>query len=264
MLSEFYQKVLRVHLNESQYLLLKILVLLLQSQRQVRLSVLARVFPQPIQYPSRICCLQRFLAIPQLSLPLLWHPIIKCWLRRKFKASHQNKNARYLWQSSKSKYLLVSIDRTQWRDKNLFVASLIWKRHAIPLHWQLLPKVGSSSLSEQKKLLIPVLKLLKSMSIVIIGDREFHSAKLGQWLQGNKVDFILRQKANAYVQILNSEYQPLNRQGFEVSDKLFYHGIHCNKTEDLGDFNLAVYCQRGRKKKKAYDPWYLLTSILPQ
>lgn len=85
MLPKFYQKVLQAHLTQSQYLLLELLVLLLQSQRQVKLFTLARVFPQPIQYASRIRCLQRFLQLPQISLPLLWHPIIKYCLKQEFK-----------------------------------------------------------------------------------------------------------------------------------------------------------------------------------
>jgi len=40
MLSESYQKTLRAHLNESQYLTLQLLLLLLQVHRQVKLSVL--------------------------------------------------------------------------------------------------------------------------------------------------------------------------------------------------------------------------------
>jgi len=40
MLSESYQKTLRAHLNESQYLTIHILLLLLQVHRQVKLSVL--------------------------------------------------------------------------------------------------------------------------------------------------------------------------------------------------------------------------------
>ena len=53
MLPPSYQKILRTHLNESQYLTLQLLLLLLQAHRQVKLSVLASVFPQPIQYQSR-------------------------------------------------------------------------------------------------------------------------------------------------------------------------------------------------------------------
>jgi hypothetical protein len=77
MLPPSYQKILRTHLNESQYLTLQLLLLLLQAHRQVKLSVLASVFPQPIQYQSRKRNLQRFLVLPQLCVKLLWFPLIK-------------------------------------------------------------------------------------------------------------------------------------------------------------------------------------------
>lgn len=85
MLPPFYQKVLRAHLSEAQYLTLVLLVMLLQSQRQIQLARLASVFPQPIQYKSRIRNLQRFLILPQLSVRLLWFPILNFWLRHEYK-----------------------------------------------------------------------------------------------------------------------------------------------------------------------------------
>ena len=264
MLPEFYQKVLQAHLNQSQYLLLKIVILLLQSQRQVQLSHLARLFPQPIQYNSRLRCLQRFLALPQLSLPLLWHPIIKYWLRREFKYSvnlGNRKTRRRKFKSSHSHHVVVIIDRTQWREKNLFVASVLWGNHSLPIHWRLLSKLGNSSLQEQKTLLIPVLKLLKSLPILLIGDREFHSAQLGKWLQDNGVDFILRQKANNYIQTFTEDYQPLKQFGFERGDKLFYHQVRSHKDKQLGDFNLAVYWPKPTRSRKYPEPWYLLTTL---
>jgi hypothetical protein len=88
MLPPFYQTTLRAHLNESQYLTLQLLLLLLQAHRQVKLSVLASVFPQPIQFASRKRNLQRFLVLPQLSIKLLWFPLIKYWLRQE-RTGHQ-------------------------------------------------------------------------------------------------------------------------------------------------------------------------------
>jgi hypothetical protein len=70
MFPESYQKTLRVHLNESQYITIQLLLLLLQVHRQVKLSVLASVFPQPIQYGSRKRNLQRFLNLPRLNVKM--------------------------------------------------------------------------------------------------------------------------------------------------------------------------------------------------
>lgn len=113
MLTEFYQKVLLTHLSESQYLTLQLLIKFLQTYRQVKLFNLARVFPQPIQYSSHIRNLQRFLLLPHISLELLWHPIIKYWLRQAFKGraitgnrAHQRKRLK----QRKHGYVMVVID----------------------------------------------------------------------------------------------------------------------------------------------------------
>jgi hypothetical protein len=68
MLPASYHPPLRAHLSETQYLTLQLLLLLLQVHRQVKLSTLASVFPQPIHYCSRKRNLQRFLVLPQLIL----------------------------------------------------------------------------------------------------------------------------------------------------------------------------------------------------
>ena len=77
MFPQFYQRVLETHLSPTQYLTLQLLILLLQSHRQVSLARLAQLFPQPIKYESRLRNLQRFLNLPNLSAKLLWFPIIK-------------------------------------------------------------------------------------------------------------------------------------------------------------------------------------------
>jgi hypothetical protein len=53
MLPASYQKILKAHLSESQYITLHLLILLLQHHRQVTLGTLASVFLQPIQAESR-------------------------------------------------------------------------------------------------------------------------------------------------------------------------------------------------------------------
>ena len=53
--------------------------------------------------------------------------------------------------------LLIAIDRTQWGCINLLTIALIWHKRAIPLYWCLLPKLGSSNLSEQTLTLEQVL-----------------------------------------------------------------------------------------------------------
>jgi len=68
MLPTFYQTHLKKQLTHVQFILLTILLSLIQSEKQVRLERLARVFPYPITAESRRRKLLIFLDLPQLTL----------------------------------------------------------------------------------------------------------------------------------------------------------------------------------------------------
>ncbi|WP_228059132.1 hypothetical protein [Nostoc sp. LEGE 06077] len=72
------------------------------------------------------------------------------------------------------------MDRTQWKENNVLMVSVIYQKRAWPIYWCLLEKDGSSNPAEQQKVLRPVIRLLKNYKLVIIGDREFHSVELAQ------------------------------------------------------------------------------------
>ena len=155
MLPSFYQIHLQEQLKVTEYLTLKILVYLLACHKQVSLELLASLMPYPIQFESRRRSIQRFLKLDCLQIERLWFPIVQEILKEKVK-NHKS--------------LKLAIDRTQWRDKNVFVISLIWDKRAIPLFWQLLDKKGSSNIAEQQSLITPILALLKDYKIIILGD----------------------------------------------------------------------------------------------
>ena len=112
----------------------------------------------PLKRESRRRRLQRFLILPLISIPVLWFAIIKYILRTRF--------------NKKSSQLILAIDRTQWRDKNLFIVSIILEKRSWPIYWKLLDKKGSSNFREQKALLRPVLRLLKGYEVIVLGDTE--------------------------------------------------------------------------------------------
>ena len=66
MLPQFYQTHLQQQLTRAQFLVLGLLLNVLQSEKQVKLERLARMFPYPITIESRRRKLQRFLELPQL------------------------------------------------------------------------------------------------------------------------------------------------------------------------------------------------------
>jgi hypothetical protein len=164
----------------------------------VRLERLARVFPYPITTESRRRKLQRFLDLPQLTIALIWFPLIVYWLRT---------------YCSVGQTLSIAIDRSQWGCINLFTIALIWQKRAIPLYWSVLPKLGNSNLQEQTVALQQVLPLLKEYKVIVLGDREFCSVDLGNWLKAMGVSFCLRLKKNHCLATENSIWQRLDQLG---------------------------------------------------
>ncbi|PLZ29164.1 hypothetical protein CBP27_01995 [Fischerella thermalis WC542] len=199
MLPKFYQNCAHYVLTPAQYKMLEILLMLLQIHKTVTIEKLATVFPQPIRFESRRQSIQRFLLLPQSSIPYLWFPLIKRWVKNSFKAGN--------------KRLIFAIDRTQWRSQNVFVISLIEQKRAIPVYWLLLPKRGCSNLGEQKKLIRPLLQLFKEYQMLVLGDREFHSIKLANWLHSKGIDFVLCQKKGTYIRQENQSHQRLQSLG---------------------------------------------------
>lgn len=245
MLPQFYQTCLQKYLSPSQLITLETLVWLLQTQKQVRLERLAALFPLPILYESRRRHIQRFLLLSQLSISLIWFPIVQRLLKEKIKPQTP---------------LYVVLDRTQWKSNNLFVVAVVWHRRAIPMYWQILDKAGSSNLAEQQALLRPVLRLLKGYKLVVVGDREFRSVALASWLEQKNVAYVFRQKQNNYVQLPGKNYQPLSSIGLLPGMKWYLLGIKITKEKGF-EGNIAAYWKRKYRGKQEKQGWYLLTNL---
>ena len=247
MLPQFYQTCFEKLLTPTQYKMLQILVMLLQFHKTVTIERLATVFPQPILFESRRRSLQRFLSSPQLSIQLLWFPLLKRWVKLKNR--------------KKGNRLTFAIDRTQWRHQNVFVISLIEDKRAIPVYWQILPKQGCSNLRKQKELIRPLLRVFNKYKLLVLGDREFHSVKLADWLHSKKIDFVLRQKKDTYICQENQSYQRLETLGLVPGVSFFLSDIQATKQKGFGKFNLARYHPRRYRGKVEPSGWYLLTNL---
>ena len=123
------------YLTPNQFQTLSILISLINQYRQVKIEKLAGYFPLPIQFESRRKHLQRFLVLTALSVPLIWFPIISAIIAQKIPSG---------------KSLVVAIDRTQWQDKNIFLITLIYNHHGLPLYWKPLDKKGGYNIEESK------------------------------------------------------------------------------------------------------------------
>ena len=246
MLPQFYLEYLQSYLPESELLILQILVWLLQVHRQVRIERLASSFPYPIKCESRRKKIQRFLLLPRLSLPLLWFPLIKKIIYSQFK---------------KGDRLIITIDRTQWKTNNILVASVIWKKRALPIYWLHLFKKGSSNFYEQVAVIRPVLSLLKGDQLVVIGDREYRSTALAIWLNKKKIFFILRLNKNTKIKPQYQKYQSLKTLFIKPGERIIYRRTLVTEENKKDRFNVVVYWKRKYNNKQLPDPWYLLTNL---
>ncbi len=134
-------------------------------------------------------------------------------------------------------------------------------RSQLPIFWGLLEKDGSSNLTEQQKVLRPVIRLLKKYKLVVIGDREFHSIELASWLQQENVSFVLRQKQDTTFRQKRRSFQPLSSIPIHPGIRQFYTQINLTQKAGKGRFNLVVYWKRKYRGKKEDEAWYLLTNL---
>ena len=246
MLPSFYQTHLKSQFNLAEYILLLILITVLQSIKNVKLEALATALPVPIKFASRRKKIQRFLALPNLTIEKIWLPIVTTWLATYF---------------SSGEIIYLVIDRTNWACTNLLMISVVWNKRAFPVYFQLLPKFGSSNLAEQKAALSPALAICINYKICVLGDREFCSVKLANWLREQGVYFCLRLKKNEFVEVKHELWLSLNDLGLSPGISGFLQGVKVTKQQGSVGFNVAYKWQRKILGIAPKEPWFILTNF---
>jgi len=106
----------------------------------------------------------------------------------------------------------------------------------------------------------PVIRLLKPYQLIILGDREFHSVKLANWLNQQNLGFVLRQKKGQKMQASGQKQQSLSSLEIQPGDSEFFQKVTMGK-QGFGQFCLAVKWKRKYRNKVEPEPWYLLTNL---
>ncbi|AUB41711.1 IS4 transposase [Nostoc flagelliforme CCNUN1] len=246
MLPEFYETNLKRELGRAEYLLLKILINLLQSIKTVSLEALATALPIPILFESRRKKIQRFLSLNYINVEEIWFPIVKSWLEIYFPLTE---------------VVYVVIDRTNWGCINLLMISVVWDKRSIPIYFELLNKLGSSNFDEQKVVFNKALPLFKNYKTVVLGDREFCSLKLANWLTEQKVYFCLRIKKDAFIEIEPDIWLQLKDSGLSPGVSFFFQGVKYTKSTGFISFNLAGKWKRKRFGVAPEEGWFILTNF---
>lgn len=246
MLPLFYQTHLKSQLSLAEYLFVKILINVLQATKNVSLENLATVLPLPILFESRRKRIQRFLSRAGWNIETIWFPIIQQWLNSYF---------------TPGQVIYLVIDRTSWGYINLLMLSVVWDKRAIPIYFELLPKLGSSHLAEQQTALTQVLPIFKNYKLVVLGDREFCSVQFANWLRQKNVYFCLRLKKNEFIQGETEIWHQLKELGLAPGIGFFLQGVKVTKTKGFVRFNIASKWKRKYLGWTPEEGWFILTNL---
>ena len=167
-------------LTHSNYLLTILLIQVVQSIKEVTLESIATKLAMPIKFESRRKKIPRFLSDEEWNLDALWLSLVIAWIQGNIKPNN---------------LVYLAIDRTKCQSNNILMVSMIWRKRAIPIYWKMLDKQGNST-ENQQFVLTPVFAALSDYKLIVLGDREFCSVSLANWLREKKVDFCLRLKKN--------------------------------------------------------------------
>jgi hypothetical protein len=246
MLPPLYQIHLENQLSRSEYLFLALLINVLQQLKQVSLEKIANALPLPILFESRRKKVQRFLSQPNLNIPNIWFPILQKWLVDNF---------------TENQTLYLVIDRTKWERKNLLMISLVYDHRAITIYFEVLEKLGNSDFSMQSQLFAQVLPLFKNYKVGVLGDREFCSVKLANWLREKGVQFCLRLKKNEFIQAQDGIWQDLKSLGLKPGISKFLPNCQVTKTHKASGFNIAGKWKRNLQGESTAEGWFILTNL---
>jgi len=96
---------------------------------------------------------------------------------------------------------------------------------------------------------------------VVLGDREFCSVKLGNWLRAEQVYFCLRLKKNEFVEQEKGNWSELKALELSPGSSLYLAGVNVTKQKGFGVFNLAAKWRRKYRGCVADEGWFILTNL---
>jgi Transposase DDE domain len=247
MILKSYHAHLSENLTRANYLLAILLIQVVQSIKEVTLESIATKLAMPIKFESRRKKVQRFLSDDKWNLDDIWLSLVIDWITGSVK---------------QNSVIYLAIDRTKWQSNNILMVSMIWRNRAIPIYWAMLDKEGNSTLENQQLVLTPVFTALSSYQLLVLGDREFCSVTLANWLREKKVGFCLRLKKNVAIETEAELWTELKRLGLEPGNSFFDREVTIRKTAPIKGFNLAGKWLGKYRNVTTKEPWYILTSLV--
>ena len=173
-------------LHKSRLKCLVQLILGLLRIRSVNLCKLSLCFDSEVKFSSVYRRIQRF-----LSGVIFPFDQLSCFIWGKFQDDGPT---------------VLALDRTNWKfgkaNINILMLSICIEGFAVPLMWKVLKdKRGNSSQEERIELMQRFVSVIQTDQIIrLVADREFIGEKWLNWLDENYFHFIIRIRANQWVE----------------------------------------------------------------
>lgn len=96
---------------------------------------------------------------------------------------------------------------------------------------------------------------------MVLGDREFCSVTLGNWLKQEGVSFCLRLKKNEYLEREKGIWLALEALGLAPGNSFYLAGVRITKRKGFDSFALAAKWKRKYRGQAPDEGWFILTNL---
>lgn len=217
-----------------------LLVVGLYLSRSVHLSLVVRKWPSASKEPSLVNRLRRFLSNRRLEVRRWYEPVVLELLR-----------------SAAGSPIRLVIDATKvGQSYRLLTIGLAYKRRTLPLVWSVhRGSRGHTSLADQVALFEAVRPFIPAGSEVwVLGDSEFQSVRLLQWLRQQGWHFLIRQRGSIKVRWPGGQWRRLSELTLAPGETRYLGWVHLTEKHDLPGFWLILHWETGED-----EPWYLVS-----
>ncbi|WP_168040644.1 transposase [Neolewinella antarctica] len=167
-------------------------------------------------------------------------------------------------------YLLL--DGTSWKrggqKYHYMVLSVLVGDVAVPIYWKQLSKIGASSQAEREELFEQATSRFDLSGMTLLADREYIGKKWFNYLETNKIPFVIRLRFINYYHEVNAapgkSYQEMYdqcryegkfcRKQIEIKGKKFYLSMRHNPKQTLGE-EVIIFLTIIRPLKKTVDQY---------
>jgi hypothetical protein len=220
---------------------MSLLILGLQLNGAIHLSLITRKWPLPGKGPSLHNRLRRFLDNQHVSVREWYRPL-----------------ARQLLARFKGQEIRLVIDCTKVGfHYRLLSIGIAYKRRTLPLAWSVhRGSKGHVSVQEQLKLFNYVRTLLpKGARVWVMADAGFESVHLLRWLRHQGWSFVIRQNGRTQVRWSGQGWTKLNQLQLQAGQTRMIVWVRLTAKYDVGWFYLVLHWEVGEA-----EPWYLLSN----